>query len=108
MKINSTDGQMKYAQSTQIGSLYFDFNKHTVCYSGEEIRLTKSEFIIIFRLLSDRGAVFTRNQLADEIKSSNSRTIDVHIAKLRSKFAECDDFEIVTVHGKGYKAIIYI
>lgn len=43
-----------------------------------------------------------------KIKSSNNRTVDVHIAKLRSKLAECDDFDIITVHGKGYKTKIYI
>lgn len=108
MKNTSSDIQKKCAHSVQIGSLFLDSEKRSAYYGGEEICLTESEFSIIFRLLSDHGAVFTRNQLADEIKSANSRTVDVHIAKLRSKLAECDDFEIVTVHGKGYKAIIYI
>ena len=108
MKNTLSDIQKKHAHSAQIGSLFLDSEKRSAYYGGEEIRLTESEFSIIFKLLSDSGSVFTRAQLAEEIKSANNRTVDIHIAKLRSKFVECDDFDIITVHGKGYKAKIYI
>ena len=62
---------------------------------------------MLFRLLSSPQKTFTRTELMDEFwdmdSSSGTRTVDVYITKLRAKLAECEDFQIVTVHGLGYR-----
>ncbi len=72
--------------------------------------LTVREFNLLYKLLSYPKKTFTRSQLMDEFwdgdSSSGLRTVDVYMTKLRSKFAACRDFEIVTVHGLGYKAVL--
>ncbi len=77
---------------------------------GEEIPLTVREFNILYKLLSYPKKTFTRSQLMDEFwdsdTSSGLRTVDVYMTKLRNKLSECKDFEIVTVHGLGYKAVL--
>lgn len=92
-----------------IGSLTLDAEEHTAYLSGEEIPLTVREFNLLYKLLSYPKKTFTRSQLMDEFwegdTSSGPRTVDVYMTKLRSKFTDCDDFEIVTVHGLGYKAV---
>lgn len=93
-----------------VGSLTLDAEEHTAYFHDEEIPLTVREFNLIYKLLSYPKKTFTRSQLMDEFwegdSSSDPRTVDVYITKLRSKFAECHDFEIVTVHGLGYKAVL--
>jgi DNA-binding response OmpR family regulator len=87
-----------------------DVDEHTVYLNGDEIPLTVWEFNLLFKLLSYPKKTFTRAQLMDEFwdgdSSSGLRTVDVYMTKLRNKFANCKDFEIVTVHGLGYKAVI--
>ena len=93
-----------------VGSLLLDAEEHTAYLSGEEIPLTVREFNLLYKLLSYPKKTFTRSQLMDEFWDGDSfsgpRTVDVYMTKLRSKFADCDDFEIVTVHGLGYKAVL--
>ena len=93
----------------EIGSLVMDTDEHIVTVKGEEIPLTQREFNIIFKLLSFPKKTFTRGQLMDEFWDVDSdatpRAVDVYMTKLRDKFVECDDFEIVTVRGLGYKAV---
>lgn len=93
-----------------IGHLTLDAEARTAVLDGEEIPLTVREFNIIYKLLSYPKKTFTRSQLMDEFWESNTasspRTVDVYITKLRDKFSACDDFEIVTVHGLGYKAVL--
>ena len=93
-----------------VGSLTLDAEEHTAYFHDEEIPLTVREVNLIYKLLSYPKKTFTRSQLMDEFwegdSSSGPRTVDVYITKLRSKFAECHDFEIVTVHGLGYKAVL--
>lgn len=93
-----------------VGSLTLDAEEHTAYFHDEEIPLTVREFNLIYKLLSYPKKTFTRSRLMDEFwegdSSSGPRTVDVYITKLRSKFAECHDFEIVTVHGLGYKAVL--
>ncbi len=93
----------------EIGNLVMDTDEHIVTVKGEEIPLTQREFNIIFKLLSFPKKTFTRGQLMDEFWDVDSdatpRAVDVYMTKLRDKFAECDDFEIVTVRGLGYKAV---
>lgn len=93
-----------------VGDVFLDAEKHTAYLKGEEIPLTVREFNLIYKLLSYPKKTFTRSQLMDEFwdsaSSSGPRTVDVYMTKLRDKFSDCDDFEIVTVHGLGYKAVL--
>lgn len=93
-----------------VGDLTLDAEERTAYLDGEEIPLTVREFNIIFKLLSYPKKTFTRSQLMEEFwdvdSLSGTRTVDVYMTKLRNKFSNCDDFEIVTVHGLGYKAVI--
>lgn len=93
-----------------IGSLTMDADERTAYIDGEEIPLTAREFSLLYKLLSYPKKTFTRTQLMDEFWDANTesstRTVDVYMTKLRSKLSACKDFEIVTVHGLGYKAVI--
>ena len=81
--------------------------ERTAEIDGQEIALTVREFDLLFKLLSFPKKTFTRSALMEEFwdydSSATSRTVDVYMAKLREKTADCDGFEIVTVHGLGYK-----
>ena len=78
--------------------------------NGDEISLTAREFDLLYKLLSYPKKTFTRTQLMDEFwdvdTQTSTRTVDVYMTKLRAKLSECDSFEIQTVHGLGYKAVI--
>ena len=92
------------------GNLRMNKDEHTAYLSGEELPLTVREFDLLFKLLSFPKRTFTRAQLMDEFwdydSSATSRTVDVYMSKLREKTAACDGFEILTVHGLGYKAVL--
>jgi len=92
-----------------VGNLVLDAEENTAYYKDEEIPVTAREFNILYKLLSYPKKTFTRTQLMDEFwdveSSSGSRAVDVYMTKLREKFADCEDFEIITVHGLGYKAV---
>lgn len=94
----------------EIGSFVMDADEHTAYLNEEEIQMTNREFSILYKLLSYPKKTFTRTQLMDEFWDADTETapraVDVYMTKLRSKLSECDDFEIVTVHGLGYKAVI--
>lgn len=94
----------------EVGALKLDADEHTAYVDGEEISLTVREFNLLYKLLSYPKKTFTRSQLMDEFwdgdTSSGLRTVDVYMTKLRNKFAGCGDFQIVTVHGLGYKAVL--
>lgn len=94
----------------EIGSLVLDVDERTAVFDGEEISLTMREFNILYKLLSYPKKTFTRTQLMDEFWDVESNTapraVDVYMTKLRDKFSKCDAFEIVTVHGLGYKAVV--
>lgn len=94
----------------EIGSFVMDADEHTAYLNEEEISLTNREFSILYKLLSYPKKTFTRSQLMDEFWDADTETapraVDVYMTKLRSKLSGCDDFEIVTVHGLGYKAVI--
>lgn len=98
------------SKKIEIGELVLDAQEHTAYYKDEEITMTVREFDLLYKLLSYPKKTFTRAQLMDEFwdadSSSGSRVVDVYMTKLRDKFSECDTFEIVTVHGLGYKAVI--
>lgn len=92
------------------GNLRMNKDEHTAYVDGEELPLTVREFDLLFKLLSYPKRTFTRSQLMDEFwdydSSATSRTVDVYIVKLREKTSECNGFEIITVHGLGYKAVL--
>lgn len=98
------------SKKLNVGSLTLDAEEHTAYLNDEEIPLTVREFNLIYKLLSYPKKTFTRSQLMDEFwdsaSTSGPRTVDVYMTKLRDKFSGCDDFEIVTVHGLGYKAVL--
>ena len=87
-----------------------DVEEHTAYLNGEEVPLTVREFNILYKLLSYPKKTFTRARLMGEFwdsdSSSGPRVVDVYMTKLRDKFSGCDDFEIITVHGLGYKAVL--
>ncbi len=93
-----------------VGPLVLDADERSAVLDGEEIPLTVREFNLLYKLLSYPKKTFTRQQLMDEFwdmgSTTSSRTVDVYMTKLRDKFSGCDAFEIVTVHGLGYKAVI--
>lgn len=98
------------AKKITVGSLVLDAEERSAVLNGEDIPLTVREFDLLYKLLSYPKKAFTRSQLMNEFwdaeTESSSRTVDVYMRKLREKFDSCKDFEIVTVHGLGYKAVL--
>ena len=98
------------SRKLEVGSFTMDVDEHIAQLNGEEISLTNREFNILYKLLSYPKKTFTRQQLMDEFWDVDTETapraVDVYMTKLRSKLANCEDFEIKTVHGLGYKAVI--
>lgn len=98
------------SRKLEIGRFVMDADEHTAYLGDEEINLTTREFSILYKLLSYPKKTFTRTQLMDEFWDADTETapraVDVYMTKLRSKLAHCDDFEIKTVHGLGYKAVV--
>ncbi len=92
------------------GNLVLDADGMSAEIDGEEIGLTTREFNIIYKLLSYPKKTFSRAQLMDEfwgVESDTSlRAVDVYVTKLRDKLSACDGFQIVTVRGLGYKAVL--
>lgn len=93
-----------------VGNLTLDADGMTAEVDGEELNVTTREFNILYKLLSYPKKTFSRAQLMDEFWGVDSdtslRAVDVYITKLRDKFSGCDGFEIKTVRGLGYKAVL--
>ncbi|MDE6189740.1 MAG: response regulator transcription factor [Clostridia bacterium] len=93
-----------------VGNLKMNKDEHCAYKDGQELALTVREFDLLFKFLSFPKRTFSRAQLMEEFwdydSSATSRTVDVYMAKLREKTADCNGFEIVTVHGLGYKAVL--
>ncbi len=112
LRISAIMRRANIAQSRKItvGSFTMDADDRSASNSGEEINLTAREFNLLYKLLSYPKKTFTRVQLMDEFWDADSnatpRAVDVYITKLRDKLSACKDFEIVTVHGLGYKAVL--
>lgn len=98
------------SRKLEVGNFRMDADEHTAYLGDEEIIFTSREFDILYKLLSYPKKTFTRTQLMDEFWDADSETapraVDVYMTKLRSKLSHCEDFEIKTVHGLGYKAVI--
>lgn len=93
-----------------VGNLSLDGDGMTAEVDGKEIPVTPREFNILFKLLSYPKKIFSRAQLMDEFwevdTDASLRSVDVYVTKLRDKFSGCDGFEIKTVRGVGYKAVL--
>lgn len=92
-----------------IGDVVLDYDSLTVSRKGQRQELPQKEFLLLYKLLSYPNKIFTRPQLMDEIwgmfSETDERTVNTHINRLRERFSDCTDFEIVTVRGLGYKAV---
>lgn len=92
-----------------IGDVCLDYDAFTVTRGDEEQLLPMKEFLLLYKLLSYPSKIFTRIQLMDEIWGTDSEasweTITVHINRLRKRFADYSEFEIISVRGLGYKAV---
>ncbi|MGM9942033.1 MAG: response regulator transcription factor [Bulleidia sp.] len=93
-----------------VGKLILDADAMSAEYKGEEIPVTTREFNIIYKLLSYPNKTYTRSQLMDEFWGLDSdaslRAVDVYITRLREKFSGCEELEIRTVRGLGYKVVL--
>ena len=92
-----------------IGDVVLDYDALTVTKNGETQELPQKEFMLLYKLLSYPGKIFTRIQLMDEIWGVESETgwetVTVHVGRLRKRFEGWEEFEIVSVRGLGYKAV---
>jgi len=92
-----------------VGDVTLDYDAMTVSRRGEMQELPQKEFLLLYKLLSYPGKIFTRIQLMDEIWGADSETgwetVTVHIGRLRKRFEGWTEFEIVAVRGLGYKAV---
>lgn len=90
-----------------IGGTVLEWDTYTVNTESESMLLPQKEFMLLYKLVSYPGRIFTRHQLMDEIwgydSESDTHTVDVHIARLRERFRDSKDFKIVTMRGVGYK-----
>ena len=102
--------KIEKSRHLEAGDLVLDLDEYSAAVSGEEVHLTKREFELLYKLLSYPKKTFTRAQLMDEFWDADTdaslRAVDVYITKLRDKFSACDGFEIRTVRGLGYKAVL--
>lgn len=101
--------QMANDKSQTIGNTTLEFETFTVITDGEQIILPQKEFMLLYKMVSYPGKLFTRQQLMDDIWGYNTdsdvHTLDVHIGNLRNKFRDNPDFEIVTMRGVGFKVV---
>ena len=92
-----------------VGSVVLDYDAQTVTKGDEVIELPQKEFMLLYKLLSYPGKIFTRIQLMDEIWGAESdtgwETVTVHIGRLRRRFEGWEEFSIESVRGLGYKAV---
>ena len=95
----------------KIGKVSLDYDSFTVSRDGVSQTIPQKEFQLLYKLLSYPDKIFTRLQLMDEIWGMESNTVDttvnVHITRLRRRFEEWPEFEIIALRGIGYKAVIH-
>lgn len=92
-----------------IGNTVLECDSLTVITENENLVLPQKEFMLLYKMASYPGKIFTRQQLMDEIwgyeSESDTHTVDVHIGRLRERFRDNKDFNIVTIRGVGYKVV---
>lgn len=101
--------QLISQRKARLGETEFDCDTLTVRSHGKEVPLPQKEFYLLYKLITSPNRIFTRMQLMDDIWGPDSETdphtLEVHISRLRERFKENEDFELVTVRGLGYKAV---
>ena len=101
--------QMINARRQVLGSTVMECDSLTVTTGDESMILPQKEFMLLYKMASYPGRIFTRQQLMDEIwgydSESDTHTVDVHIGRLRDRFRDNKDFKIVTMRGVGYKVV---
>lgn len=101
--------QMINERRQTIGNTVLESDSLTIKTNGETMVLPSKEFMLLYKMISFPAKIFTRQQLMDDIwgyeSNSETHTVDVHIGRLREKFRDNPDFEIVTIRGIGYKVV---
>lgn len=101
--------QMINERRQVIGDTVLEMDCLTVTCGGKSEILPQKEFMLLYKMASYPGKIFTRRQLMDEIwgyeNESDTHTVDVHIGRLREKFSDNADFKIMTIRGVGYKVV---
>jgi len=101
--------QMINERKQTIGGTVLECDTFTVTSESESTVLPQKEFMLLYKMASYPGRIFTRQQLMDDIwgydSDSDTHTVDVHIGRLRDRFKENTDFKIVTIRGVGYKVM---
>ena len=101
--------QIANERKITLGNTVLECDSLTVTTKGEQLILPQKEFMLLFKMASYPGKIFTRQQLMDDIwgyaASPDTHTVDVHIGRLREKFNDSEDFKIVTMRGVGYKVV---
>ena len=101
--------QMINDRKQTIGNTVLECDTFTVTTNNEVFSLPQKEFMLLYKMASYPGRIFTRQQLMDDVwgydTESDSHTVDVHIGRLRDRFRDNPDFKIVTMRGVGYKVV---
>jgi DNA-binding response OmpR family regulator len=101
--------QMINDRRVTIGGTVIECDSFTVNFGSESMILPQKEFMLLYKLVSYPGRIFTRQQLMDDIwgydSDSDTHTVDVHIGRLRDRLRDNPDFKIVTMRGIGYKVV---
>ena len=101
--------QMIGERRQTLGSTTLEFDSFTVTSPTECVALPQKEFMLLYKMASYPGRIFTRQQLMDEIwgydSDSDTHTVEVHVCRLRDRFRQNTDFKIVTIRGVGYKVV---
>ncbi|MBQ6884103.1 MAG: response regulator transcription factor [Clostridia bacterium] len=101
--------QMINDRKQTIGGTVLECDTFTVSCDGESMVLPQKEFMLLYKMASFPGRIFTRQQLMDDVwgydTDSDTHTVDVHIGRLRDRFKNNKDFKIVTMRGVGYKVV---
>ncbi len=101
--------QMINERKQTIGNTVLEWDTFTVTTGSESQVLPQKEFMLLYKMASYPGKIFTRQQLMDDVwgydSDSDSHTVDVHIGRLRDRFRDNEDFKIVTIRGVGYKVV---
>lgn len=101
--------QMMNERRQVIGNTVLECDSLTITTQKESTILPQKEFMLLYKMVSFPGKIFTRQQMMDEIwgydTNSDTHTVDVHIGRLRERFRDNPDFEIVTIRGIGFKVV---
>lgn len=111
LRVKALLRRTKIANDREIvcGNTVLNHDALTILFGNEEILLPQKEFNLLYKLVSYPNKIFTRQQLMDELwgmeSESDERTVDVHINRLRDRLTNCEDIQIITVRGLGYKVV---